>query len=414
MFALEARAIFQRCHINPVIHLYEPIESCRTSTAVPSAMTTPTSTPSIRDLAPLETGGRRAREGFLFQDHVAAGFLIEMLERSELEEVWCEAHDDITLLWSRDAPEVEFVQVKSEISDQLWSLSRVCKRDGSRVGTSVYEKSLANDREMIEHRSFRLVLAQGVVRPLRRFHAPEQAPDADRDLSTLGRVLGKWPLAGVRSPAGNGADYWLARLRIDVGELIAVQNQNRVRLYGHALGTGAFLMPDQLDQCYLRLVGLAADAATRRRSVSEPERLTRTQVIAFVEDLYETIDVGSRRSPAAKLREKLHEAGLPEGDIIGAEDLRKRYRLQSLDRAFLDLRPAARDVPDDVRARLNELRSELYSASSPETGIEFHTRCLHAMADLHSRASGTAPSVAFYQGAMYEQTERCVHRFVRA
>lgn len=377
-------------------------------------MTTPTSSPSIRDLAPLETGGRRAREGFLFQDHVAAGFLIEMLECSELDEVWCEAHDDITLLRTRDAPEVEFVQVKSEIRDQLWSLSRVCARDGGRVGTSVYEKSLANDRKTIEHRSFRLVLVQGVVRPLRRFHAPEHAPDATRDLTTLRRVLDNWPLASVRSPAGNGADYWLARLRIDVGELIAVQNQNLVRLNRQAVGTGAVLMPDQLEQCYLRLVGLAADAAARRRTVSAPERLTRTQVIAFVEGLYETIDVGSRRSPAAKLREKLQEAGLPEGDIIGAEELRKRYRLRSLDRAFLDLKPTARDVPDDVCARLNELRSELYSASSPETGIAFHTRCLHAMADLHSRASEAAPSVAFYQGAMYEQTERCVHRFVRA
>ena len=58
----------------------------------------PTS-PSIRDLAPLDLGGIEARDGFALQDHIAAGFCIDMAADSTLLEVWCESHDDITLIF---------------------------------------------------------------------------------------------------------------------------------------------------------------------------------------------------------------------------------------------------------------------------------------------------------------------------
>ncbi|WP_439370882.1 dsDNA nuclease domain-containing protein [Bradyrhizobium sp. DASA03120] len=54
--------------------------------------------PSIFDLVPLEHGGPIARAGFLYQDHVAAKYCIEMLLDPALEQVWCETLDDITLI----------------------------------------------------------------------------------------------------------------------------------------------------------------------------------------------------------------------------------------------------------------------------------------------------------------------------
>jgi hypothetical protein len=75
---------------------------------------------SIRELEPLETGGAEARQGLCIQDHVAAQFCIEMLRSPSLKEVWCETHDDVTLLWATGGSErVEFVQVKSHELDQL-------------------------------------------------------------------------------------------------------------------------------------------------------------------------------------------------------------------------------------------------------------------------------------------------------
>ena len=51
--------------------------------------------PSIRDLQPEEDGGRVARRGFGYQDHVAAGYCLDMLTDFSLLEIWCERHDDI-------------------------------------------------------------------------------------------------------------------------------------------------------------------------------------------------------------------------------------------------------------------------------------------------------------------------------
>ena len=81
---------------------------------------------SIHDLPPLEIGGVKARQGFQIQDHVAVGFCIQMLLKPNLLQVWCETQDDITLISENDGVEqVEFVQVKSNELNQLWSISEL-------------------------------------------------------------------------------------------------------------------------------------------------------------------------------------------------------------------------------------------------------------------------------------------------
>src|SRR5581483_1776110 len=99
---------------------------------------------SIHALKPLEQGGSIARTGFLYQDHVAARFCLEMLLGGKIVEVWCETEDDITLLWgTSEAPLVEFVQVKGNELTQLWSAALICT--GGDVD-SIVAKSLQHDR----------------------------------------------------------------------------------------------------------------------------------------------------------------------------------------------------------------------------------------------------------------------------
>jgi len=50
---------------------------------------------SYRDLDPVEQGGRVARDGFDYQDHVAVGKCLDMIHEGGPTEVWCEAEDDI-------------------------------------------------------------------------------------------------------------------------------------------------------------------------------------------------------------------------------------------------------------------------------------------------------------------------------
>src|SRR4051812_28736710 len=64
-----------------------------------STHSVPLPKPTYRDLDPLEEGGPIARKGFAYQDHVAAGKCLDMLLTDGPSEVWCEAEDDIVLVW---------------------------------------------------------------------------------------------------------------------------------------------------------------------------------------------------------------------------------------------------------------------------------------------------------------------------
>src|SRR4051794_11745296 len=94
-----------------------------------------------------DAGGVAGRRGFRYQDHVAAGFVIDMLWDAELLQVECETGDDIALRWERDGKAtIEFVQVKTTEDDTKWSIKELVEREPpSRVGSSLAEKSLACD-----------------------------------------------------------------------------------------------------------------------------------------------------------------------------------------------------------------------------------------------------------------------------
>ena len=90
---------------------------------------------SFRDLDPLEQGGRVARDGFAYQDHVASGKCLDMLLGGGPVEVWCEAEDDIVQVWLTDTEEwFEFVQVKGNDLGQAWTVSKLCDRESARGG----------------------------------------------------------------------------------------------------------------------------------------------------------------------------------------------------------------------------------------------------------------------------------------
>jgi hypothetical protein len=127
--------------------------------------------PSVDDdAAPEEQGGPTARAGFNYQDEIAAGFLIEMLETPALVRVHCETHDDILLVWSVVHAEIavaEFVQVKSGEPDKLWSVADLCRREKGAAGSSLFEQSLGRDKHR-ETSRFRVV----TVRPRQRAKDP--------------------------------------------------------------------------------------------------------------------------------------------------------------------------------------------------------------------------------------------------
>ena len=133
---------------------------------------------SIHELPPVETGGIIARKGFSFQDHVAVSFLLDMYENEELEQVWCETQDDITLIWSKNSNHcVEFIQAKSSNLNQLWSVAELCKqgkkdiKGAIKTSPSILERSLQYDR-CKESCCFRIITSIGPNKELSLLKMP--------------------------------------------------------------------------------------------------------------------------------------------------------------------------------------------------------------------------------------------------
>ena len=71
-----------------------------------------------------------------------------------------------------------------------------------------------------------------------------------------------------------------------------------------------------------------------------------------------------------------------------------------------------KEVEMEVRANLQQLISELDSEKLQDNGVEFHNRCLTRLYDMSTRTQDV--NLSFLHGCMYNLTERCVHRFMRA
>jgi hypothetical protein len=70
----------------------------------------PVSWPSVDHAKPTEEGGPTARTGFNYQDEIAVGFLVDMLETPALIKVHCETHDDILLVWTTNGSSVRIAR----------------------------------------------------------------------------------------------------------------------------------------------------------------------------------------------------------------------------------------------------------------------------------------------------------------
>jgi Cap4 dsDNA endonuclease len=374
-------------------------------------------TPSIHSLPPLERGGVEARIGFAIQDHVAASYLIHLLEEPTLLEVWCETHDDITLIRQGQATqEVEFVQVKSQALDQLWSvaiLSRPDRKDGKvQQGSSIYERSLANDR-CCEPCRFRLVTCLPSNSNLGVLQLPHDAPDRTAKADALKKLADDLDKRtnNFRSSNGNGAHFWLCRLRWEVRQSgDSLSNDSKMKLSRLLANKGMTLFPDQLDDLYSRILSKARDAATSDWGACPSSKKICKECMTRWLDYY----LESRRSQpttaGTRLKDKLARAGLADGDVAASIVSRQRYLSERFNPQYLKLSDLSH-LGDEVSAVLQGLRAKLDSGELADDGIGFHCECLKAIEQLQHRHSDLRPPLSVLQGCMYDIADRCVHRF---
>lgn len=370
---------------------------------------------SIHELDPLEAGGTAARQGFLFQDHVAAGFCLEMLVSGRLNAVWCETLDDVTVIREDgDAEVVEFVQVKAESLDQLWSTARLYAREGKKVGSSVLEKLLANDG-CEESCRFRMVTRRPVVEELRVLEAglgAEVREQGSEKMKSLCKKLEEH-LEGARSPNGHGPTWWAEHTVWEAGHSEESLRNRNLHLLAKAVdASGRFLASDQREQLYELLLMKVKAAADADKSLNrDAGKLKCDALMDWFEGQVRALDRGGSEAGGRDLRAKLEAAGI-SGDIVdSAEELRRSYLSRWLRPSYLE-RDVAREWEDRVRAELVELRSRLNSGEINEPGVQFHNRTLAVLEKVRGEAAKLPKD--FFQGCMYYITDLCQHRFLRA
>jgi hypothetical protein len=385
---------------------------------------TPTnqSKPSYRDLDPLEQGGPIARRGFAYQDHVAAGKCLDMLLDDGPCEVWCEAEDDIVLVWLVQTEEwFEFVQVKSNELDKVWSVHDLCKkdpaRDGKGPGVCIVEKSLAHDRGDGKCR-FRFVTCREPHSDLAVLKLALDDPARTRPDSGIAKVVIE--VAGrvktFKSDNGNGVEFWVQRTVWECKASINdMKNENLVKLDKIIFQESGHLAPDQKEELYAKLLRKVFDASLACGKTQKPlKRITkdvlRTWLVEQMTELAKPASAG--RSDV--LEKKLKEGGLGGDEIEAAKEQRRTYRQSVLQQKFLDL-DDRRAVEAEVQARLMRLKAQLDAGEVDETGVQFHCRCLKELEALRdSLATKQKPLVGLLYGLMYDIMNRCQHRLVKA
>jgi len=371
---------------------------------------------SVFDAVPEDPGGICARQGFAYQDDVAAGFYVRMLSDSNLSEVSCETYDDILLVWHGEGGKVlEFVQVKGEHPDQLWSVAKLCERSKSPKspdgkGTSVLERSLARDR-YAETARFRIVTCRQIhtdLEVLTREHDHEHRKMSYGPFKELSQDVGR-RLDSVTSVKKNGTNYWLTNLYWDV-----IAEADISRLNKEALGTVLHKLrlpydPDTVRGIYGNLCALAKETAEYGMDKWRKKRISREELLV---KLRSWIRPYPEKSRAGRLAQKLTDAGLDRICWNVAKDQQQFYLRKKRTPGYLTTQQIEA-IEQQVLDKLHILRSSLDSGKIEASGVQFHDRCLNEVNGLRDADTGSSLLPGYLPGCMYEITARCRHRFTR-
>jgi len=376
--------------------------------------------PSIFDLTPLDSGGREARKGFDYQDHIAVGFCLLLFERPELEEVWCETHDDITLVWRNNGSKIiEFIQVKSGDLSSRWSVAILCKRERSndkpKIGSSVLEQSLARARCQ-EQIMFRMVTPIDVDDDLKILKLEIEHPD--RKIASLiplqQQIEGK--LSGVEAPNGFKCCDWVSNCYWDKRDSEAgVINGNKVQLDKILHYENQLISPDHRDELYQRLLAFVQHASKVDYTL-EPTgyRIDKTKLKDYILKNIQLMGYGGVGSLPEGMEQKMRRCVIPSDQIATASEQRRIYNRERITSRFISGEELIY-VEAEVTAKLHLLLSALDAGRIDGSGIQFHDHCLLVIEDLYNNWTLPVPrpSIAVLQGYMYERTNRCTHRFDR-
>ncbi len=379
-------------------------------------MSTPPHTPpSIHDGIRGDEGGPLARKGFAFQDHVAVRCCLVMLESSDISEVWCETYDDVVSLKQGIDGEVgsaEYIQVKSLEINQLWTVAKLCAREGGKVGSSLLEQSLARDR-FKEVARFKLVTSLPLHSGLRILQLPLAHPDraiATPDFNELSTELSQKFLG---TAFGNGKDipYWLANTVWEHFSPTSLPDENVGKMHKALDGLGYTPDPATCQEVYQRFLTILKEAAELPWSEREGRKFCRQRVIDVLRAL---ADPHPNLGSTQKLTAKILATSLDSSYASTAMGMRTAFRQRFRDSRVMEEMKRS-ELEAAVLSRLQSLRLQFDSGELRDTPSQFYARCVQEMRTLNSEPSFEKMNLpeGFFEGCMYEVTGRCAHRFVK-
>ena len=383
-----------------------------------------------------------------------------MLEDPTLSQVWCETQDDVTLLWmNASGEEVEFVQVKSNEFDQLWSIAKLLARekakeadesDGANAkgqaddndeaeddgkaqvetagakpkkkakkkdGHCILEKSLQYDR-CKEPVRFRVVTSRPIKDELAFLAHPIGSTLRDKSKPDYVALVAKLKenLADFKSENGNDYTFWVDRtLWKWVHSLDAVKQDNLWRTSNLIEKSGQFLARDQVEEFYQKLLTKVYDGGLARwdTEIGKKKILRADLLVWFTQAVTDAVHPG-KMGTGKTLEGKLQAAGIPADQYESIAEMRQRYRLERLTPKY-DATETQLEVESDIRGRLVTLRANLDGRLIDVDGVAFHALCINEInaARLSLREQSRPPAEILY-GYMYDLADRCTHRFVRA
>ena len=394
-----------------------------TSTPKANVSNTPTPPkvfPSVENAKPSEEGGPIARTGFNYQDEIAVGYLLDMLEDPSILKVHCETHDDAILISQQNASAqvvAEYVQVKASEDDKYWSVADLCVKVKGKAGSSIYETSLERDKHS-EVSRFRIVTLRPVNGDLKILTYDRMASNRTGDSTKTTELIAaiKEKCKDAKSEKGNGADFWV---RNCLWEERQGEEQNRqvnlLRVIKITQAEGRTMLFEQAETILQELRKKAKDAGDAKWAEGKEKKIIeRSKLLEWWNARVQTLIEGASTISGGKLEGKMTAAQLPEPIIGLAKELRRDYAAISRTSKY-NTSGDDETLRSKVKSTVQSLQSSLHSGELNLNGTEFHSLCLTRMEQINeSRPEGAPDRSAFLKGCMYDIADRCLLRVERS
>lgn len=353
--------------------------------------------PSIHDLQPNEFGGRIARQGFTYQDHLGVKYLINILTDEDVIEIAFETEDDIVIAKNNI---VELIQVKSNTLTSNWSASKIVDED-------IVQKSINRGR-FKENVKYVIATSTGVSRDLECLC--DEATIGKRNSKSINLISEKINKKTTISKnlKQHGLDEWLQHchwiIEPNTTNLIEAECFKKLEEYIH-MKYGKLLLPTQKDELYQQILAFVQNASTSK-DISKA-KIKRDDFIGWLENKMDSIIVPQKGFE--KLTRKMNAANIDETTINSAMEMKWKFTIEERERKYIAQNQIDK-IKNEVQIVIQKLLKKLDSGELNCTREQFHDLCIDKVDDV---AIKNNVSEVIARGCMYDITNRCSHRFTK-